>query len=100
MTTEQQPQEQAEIFLRYIKDENSFEFRMGDNVEAIKFPENAIDKMADGMRNQENGEKQAEVFLMLVDAAKKDSEGRFVSATDLPVKPGQAIVAGDQNDGN
>lgn len=84
--------DRGEIFLRYLKDENAFEFKMGENVEAVRFAAPDVDTMIARMLEASDGEKQAEVFMMLVDAAKRDPEGRFVSASNLAVVPGQALV--------
>lgn len=82
--------QQVETFLRYMKESKEFEFKMTENGAVIaqkKFPEKDIP----GVRAAMSGKMQ-ELFDFLVTEAKKDPEERFVSASNAPVKDGQATV--------
>ena len=85
-----QQQQQVETFLRYIKATKEFEFKMTENGATIaqrRFPESEIP----GVRAAMSGKMQ-ELFDFLVTEAKKDPEERFVSASNAPVKDGQATL--------
>lgn len=102
----------VELRVRYlmpkptVRQEAVFEFGGGEASQEI--PERDIHALIDSMsRDPNNGAKQAEIFRFLVIEAKKraetlaaegntDANKLWVSATDAPATPGQAMVGADE----
>lgn len=82
-----------EMFMRYLKAEKAFEWKITEEAEAVKVPEA---KMADLYvqikQTPQVGDTMVEIMKFLVDAAKKDPKGTWVSASASAIKKGQATV--------
>jgi hypothetical protein len=82
--------QEAEVFIRYVSATKMFEAKLGsENAPSMSFPEDKVDEIKKVMTPQMN-----DVFMFLVREAKKDVEGKWVSASTKPAQKGQATVAG------
>jgi hypothetical protein len=83
------------IYMRYDKARHVFEFKPGEDAQTIEFPESALPQVrAKMLADPKDGQGRAEGFDFLVNEARKDPEGRFVSVTNAPVVEGQAVLRG------
>lgn len=88
---EQAPSGEAEIFIRYLADQKLFEAKLGsENAQSMEFPEDKVDVMLTAMRAE--NPKMVEVMDFLIREARKDPEGKWVSASNQPAQKGQALV--------
>lgn len=82
-----------EMFLRHDAGRKTFQFKLTEDSQAVDIPEAKIPEMIASMKTAgPEGAKMVEVMTFLVDAAKKDQAGRWVSASDAPLKSGQATL--------
>jgi hypothetical protein len=85
MTTETQD---AEVFIRYIKAEQIYEAKLGtENAPAMQFPEDKVTSIMSVMTPV-----MADLFTLLIREAKKDAEGKWVSASTKAMGKGQAVL--------
>lgn len=78
-----QPELRVELFLRW-KTNRTFEFKTGADKKPVSMNEKQMGEMMAGMR--EKSPQMAELMQILVDQAKKDPEGRWVTANNDPLK--------------
>lgn len=81
-----------EIYMCYHKDAGTFEFKLDEKADPVTFPEAAVGDMAATMAATKGGADMKDLFLFLVEQARKDPEGKWVSASAKPKTPGQATV--------
>lgn len=85
-------EELAEFFLRW-KMNKTFEFKFGENGKVTVRKESEIPEMLKAMHGT-HGQPLVDLWKILMDSAKKDPEGRWVSASNAPIVEGQATIGG------
>ena len=79
---------EAEVFIRYIADEKAYEAKIGtENAPTMRFGTDKVEQILSVMTVD-----MAKVFSLLVTEARKEPEGRWVSASTKPAQKGQVVV--------
>lgn len=91
---------EGQVYLRYDKAKDTFDFKMeiegkliGKELTGLTMEQLGL--MRTGMlsaQHKEAGEGMAQLFDWLIAEAKKDPEGRYVSASSAQVSAGQATI--------
>jgi hypothetical protein len=81
-----------ESFMRFDKTRGVFEYKVNEHLPVATIRESDLGKVVAMMKIGPQGENMAKIFEALVDAARKDPSGEWVSASDQPLKEGQAVL--------
>jgi len=80
--------QEAEVFIRYIADEKAYEAKIGtENAPSMRFDQDKVSQILSVMTAD-----MAKVFSLLVTEARKEPEGRWVSASTKPAQKGQVVL--------
>lgn len=92
----------GKLYLRYKKETGTFDFKMEYDGKTVLMAEDKdeirdmtaaqLAAVREGFLTLPKGDLMAELFDCLVIEAKKDPEGRYVSASSAKVVSGQAVV--------